>query len=791
MNRQSNDTRYSLRDLEQYYLPSFKAAMVDAGAGSVMCAYQGVNGAPMCANGFLLNRVVREGWGWEGFVVSDCDAIKTMMVKGSPGGNPSFGHAFSLTGAMAVQDGVRAGCDSNCGDPYGAFGAAAIKDGLVTEQQLDASVRRLLRPMFQLGLFDPPAGQPFTGFNWSHVGTAAHRQLALEGARQSLVLLQNGEGAAAATAATAAAAAAAAAAVLPLAPGRKLLVAGPLRNATEVLLGNYNGPMCTGNTGDCRESLGSWIAKLNAGGATAFAPGTLDVCDTHPDANATIAAAVAAAKDADVAVLVLGGDCHEGEGTDRDFLHLPGDQQALLDAMVGAGTPLAVVVINGGPFALDSLKGATAGARAVSVLQAGFPGQEGGQAIAEALFGAYNPSGKLTTTVYPAAYANGEPVGGTPWMDASLRPHTSALGTSEGRTHMFYTGEPLFAFGHGLSYTSFALAFEEEKEEGEGGGEEEGGSGAAAVPTAEVPLADAAEVLPSLSWRVRVTNTGAVAGKETVQAYWSPPDEVDADLRRQLFAFEGVFLAPGASATLEFRLPADASKVATVTEGGDRVFLPGLYGVAFTRGHGADAPAAAVRIVGEGSVTLSTFPSPWVEGQQVTVDACVEGLTDVVPHTEDFVVAYKVWDVVELGGAAEAGGGASSGGGGSSQGNVSRVVHRASGRCLSLDAATSFTELRTCNASSAAQAWRHNAAQRSIAPSSGGGCLATSATASTQLRRNVTVAACSAAAAQKWTIEPSTGFIRSNVPCDAVWPLSCEAGLCLAARTEGIYNVGS
>ena len=147
VNRQSNDTRYSMHDLEAYYLAPFKAAMVDAGAGSVMCAYQGVNGVPMCANGFVLNQVVRNWWGWKGFVVSDCDAIKTMMVRGEPGGNPSFGHAYSLTGAMAVQDGVHAGCDSNCGDPYNVYGRAAIDAGLVDDAMLNASVKRLLRPV--------------------------------------------------------------------------------------------------------------------------------------------------------------------------------------------------------------------------------------------------------------------------------------------------------------------------------------------------------------------------------------------------------------------------------------------------------------------------------------------------------------------------------------------------------------------------------------------------------------------------------------------------------------------
>ena len=143
VNRQSNDTRYTMRDLEQYYLPAFKAAMITAEAGSVMCAYQGVNGVPMCANGFILNHIVRNTWGWKGFVVSDCDALNTMMVASEPGGNSNFGHAYSLNGAMAAQDGTRAGCDSGCSGVYTGFGMQAVAEGLITEKELNASVRRL------------------------------------------------------------------------------------------------------------------------------------------------------------------------------------------------------------------------------------------------------------------------------------------------------------------------------------------------------------------------------------------------------------------------------------------------------------------------------------------------------------------------------------------------------------------------------------------------------------------------------------------------------------------------
>ena len=159
---------------------------------------------------------------------------------------------------------------------------------------------------------------------------------------------------------------------------------------------------------------------------------------------------------------------------------------------------------------------------------------------------------------------------GTPWMDATLRPRQATnLPASEGRTHMFYTGTPLFPFGFGLSYTDFELGW---------AGATAGGAtaGGATGRVVTVAAARVATELPNVTFSVTVTNTGSRRGKETVMAYWSPPDSVDADLKRQLFAFEGVVLDAGASQTLTFSLPADAGSIATVTEGGDRVFHPGL-----------------------------------------------------------------------------------------------------------------------------------------------------------------------------------------------------------------------
>ena len=759
VNRQSNDTRYALHDLERYYLPPFKRAMKDAKAGSVMCAYQGVNGVPMCANGFILNRVVRQSWGWKGFVVSDCDAIKTMMIRGSPGANTNFGHAYSLSGAMAVQDGVRAGCDSNCGDPYRMFGAAAIAQGLVTHTQLDASVKRLLRPMFQLGLFDPPHVQPpWAFYNWSHVGTEEHKQLALEGARQSLVLLSRGRAKPGRTSN---------APLLPLPRGTKLLVAGPLANATRILLGNYNGDACHGGQGGCLPSLAQSIMSFNGAAAlTSVVSAESNGCAAQLN-QSLVDATVATAKVSDVVVLVLGGECHEGEGTDRDSLFLPGYQSALLEEVIALNVPLVVVIINGGPYAIDAI----AGRDRIAILQASFPGQAGGLAIAEALFGETNPSGKLTTTIYPASYAHGEPLGGTPWMDSGVRPDGAA---NAGRTHMWYTGTPLFPFGYGLSYTSFELSFV-----------------APSGGNATVKLVNVTRALSALTYHIRVKNVGTRRGKETVLAFWSPPDTVDPLLRQQLVGFEGVTLDPGKSAVVTLVLPS-AHELATVEENGDRNFYVGDYVLRFSRGHG-NVLETSVRVVAEAEaeeaegrrsssssssaiarVSLSAFPSRWVEGHELTVDACVEGTSDVVAHTELFLVEYKLF-------AYDAA--------------SKRLVHTASKLCVTRSDSSSSggggeLSLSKCVDAAATQEWVYASASGALSPAvgmnssdAGSSCIATGATNASMLRRNVTlVSPCPSGADAKrgsWTLRE--GMVISRLAGGA-------SPLCLAARAEGIYN---
>ena len=580
-------------------------------------------------------------------------------------------------------------------------------------------------------------GQQWTHYNWSHVATDAHKQLAVDAARQSLVLLQNPNN------------------VLPLArtsaagaKKRKMLVAGPLFDATKVMLGNYNGEA----NSSFMPPLWQAIANVSTSGGGGGGGGNVydvvangafdDACDVGK--NSTIPAVVAAAKDADVVVLVLGGDCHEGEGTDRDFLHLPGAQSALFTAVNAIpGVEVVVVLINGGPIAIDEIKPTNA-----AVISAGFPGQAGGQVIGEALFGLTNPSGKTTTTIYPGSYANGEPVAGMPWMDPAIRPHDG----TQGRTYMYYTGTPLYPFGYGLSYTTFSLGF---------------AAGSAPEETV-VQLSDLAAGFGRTVYAVVVTNTGKVPGKETVMAYWSPPDSVDPLLQKQLFAFDGVYLEPGASATLQFALP-EPAKIATITENGDRIFDRGTYTVTFSRGHGAEL-AAYVSIDGmyvDGPVLLSKFPSQWSEGHEVAVDACVEGTSDVVPHTEAFLVDYKRW----------------------AYNTVSKnVQHVASGMCLTAMSAGAVS-LWTCGASGTnrSQAWNYDAAAKSVTAAISNGCLTTGAANASMLRVNVTVAPASAAAgggcklpAAHWVLDVETGFFRSGIE-----------GLCLAATSYGVFNTGS
>ena len=705
--RYANDTRFSLRDLQEYYLQPFRAALVEAKAASVMCAYLSVNGVPMCANGFLLNRVLRQSWNWTGMVVSDCDAIANMRANMT---QCYLAHDYSLTGSMAVQDAVRAGCDQNCGSTFETFGRKALRSGRLSSFHLNVSVRRMLRLLFRLGLFDPPHQTPYSSLGWKDVGSAQHKSLALEGARQSIVLLQNGNQ------------------LLPFPKGKRMLVAGPLFNRTIDLLGNYHGSVCHDGTTSCLTSLVKWITMLNRGGTTVSAQGVPPGCAQD---DTGISDVVKAALTVDYVVVALGGTCHENEGADRDDLTLPGSQVALFNALVGLGKPMAVVVVHGGPYALDRI----VAHKEIALLQTGFAGEAGPQAIAEVLFGEVNPSGKLTTTVYPSNFTKGKPMSGTSWVDPSLRPNAQ----SEGRTHMYYTGKPLFPFGFGLSFTTFSMEV-----------------------LAGVSLQRRLGQAEDTVWRIRLTNTGQSYGREIVQAYWFPPPKVDTHLKRKLYDFQAVELAPAQSKVLSFSRKHAVDSIATVAENGDTMRVKGSYTVFFSRGY-KDEIQMKINVQGKDSKVIERFPSPWVEGQEVTVDACVEGSTDITRHTEPFLLAYKQWRWnVETG----------------------SLIHVNSGRCLAVNPSTLGAVVQTCDGENSWQQWHYDSL-RFWLKSKPEQCLFSASVDAQQVRSRVFLSKQCKQAESQWEIAKN-GWVRLRVPQGQTW--TEQEGLCLALRAEGIFN---
>jgi beta-glucosidase-like glycosyl hydrolase len=714
VSRVSNDTRFSLQDLEQYYLPPFRAALKDAKAESLMCAYQSVNGVPMCANGFLLNRVLREEWNWTGFVVSDCDAIETMQ-SGLWWNNLSF-HQYSPDKVAAVRDGVRAGCDQNCGITYVNYGMEAYKKGLITKNQIDTLIYRQLRTLFRLGMFDPKEDDPYSSYGWNQVGTDFNRQLALEGAQQSIVLLQNGD----------------LTPVLPISKGQRVLLAGPMYNATDALLGNYHGSACPDGTGSCLKSLNDWLRDRVE--LVQALPGVPAGCKED---STGIDEVIDAASNADIVVLALGGGCHEDEGADRDFLHLPGSQRQLYRAVYQTETPLAVVLINGGPFAIDELKAWAD----IAILQAGYPGQSGAQAITGILTGEVNPSGKLTVTIYPESYTNGKPMSGTPWMTSALRP----MEGTEGRSHMFYTGTPLYPFGYGLSYTTFLMQWETEP------------------PSVEWSYDDLKNAISDTdSFDIIVLNNGEAEGKETIQAYWSPPKSVDAQLKRQLFAFESVVLQPGQSCVIRFPIKTALKSISTVSPRGDRVVFPGNYTIVFTRGHG---DILQTQVTATSYYMVRKFPSPWVDKHEVIMEACVEGTHEIIPHTEEFLMAYKLW-----------------------KWEKHLLKHVASGKCLTFDEDCKIVNLQRCSPSNQHQEWTHQTeyggmVRPKICPTH---CLKAMASSALEVRSAVALTSsnCNTPGA-KWKLLPD-GLLRSLVPDGNA--TEQQQYLCLAATSEGRFN---
>jgi beta-glucosidase len=454
--RHQFDAKPSARDLEQTYLPAFRAAIVEGKADSVMCAYNRLDGVPACASDDLLVKRLRGEWGFQGYIVSDCGAIADIFRF----------HKVKPNAAEASAAAVKAGTDLTCGNEYRAL-ADAVKNGLITEKEIDRSLERLFVARFKLGMFDPPERVPFSKIPYSENDSPEHRKLALEAARKSIVLLKN-DG------------------TLPLKPSvSTIAVVGPSANDAISLLGNYNGTPSKQVTP--REGVEAVFAGKAEVHYAAGAPYTADAT-----AEKLLAEAIDVIKDSEVAIVCVGLNPRlEGEemrvtipgfaGGDRTDLKLPEPQEKLVEAAVATGKPVVVVLTSGSALAANY-----AAEHAAAVLELWYGGEEAGTALAETLSGANNPAGRLPVTFYRGVDQL------PPFDDYSMN----------GRTYRYFKGEALYPFGFGLGYSKFAYSGLHSKRSGKGG-----------------------------TVSVRVKNDSAVEGDEVVQLYLTAGGDSIRDLR--------------------------------------------------------------------------------------------------------------------------------------------------------------------------------------------------------------------------------------------------------------------
>ena len=549
-NRFAIDENISLHDLADTFYPAWEGVVIDGQAAGFMCSYNAINGVPSCGSDFLISQLMRNSWGLGqpfgggSYVQSDCGAIEAIYSS----------HHYVKTEVEAVAVALNAGVDVDCGDGYTTMLGAAITEGYTTESVLDASLTRTYILQMLAGRFDPLDRQPFTQIPFEAIDSPEHQALALESALQGMVLLRNDDR------------------ILPLSAGLNIALVGPHGKSQGDLLGNYFEQRCSGGSFDCVSSFFDGLVKYNGKNGTVYFEQGCPVTGSAPPG--AIDAAVALAKKADVVVMALGTNSNVArEGLDAASMTLPGDQAQLAHAVLAVGKPTIVVLLNGGTLSIDDIA-LFQGPSPLAIVEAFYPGEAGGLALAMQLFGWTNRWGKLSATVYPAAYEKQLPI------------TQMSMTASPGRTYKYYTGKPLYPFGFGMSYTTFTLTgscpnsppkktfFLAHQEDG------------SATPSFLLP---SQSVLP-LHCVVTVHNTGARDGDEVVQVFIVPnrssifPPQVTPDpdplALRMLVAFKRIFVGAGQSVDVRFDI--DIPSFGSVDRQGDHVIWSGDYDVVFT-----------------------------------------------------------------------------------------------------------------------------------------------------------------------------------------------------------------
>jgi len=413
--RHSFNAVVSEKDLRETYLPAFKELVKEADVEGVMGAYNRTNGEPCCGSKTLLKKILREEWGFKGYVTSDCWAIKDFHEF----------HGVTSTAPESVALAVNNTCDLNCGNMFGNL-LIAHKEGLVTEEAIDEAVTRLIITRMKLGMFDNPENVPYASIPYSVNDCREHREFALEVSKQSIVLLKNENN------------------ILPLDKNKikSIAVIGPNADSRIALTGNYHGTASRYITvlEGIQDLVGDDVRVFYSEGCHLYK----DKVEELAVPKDRFAEAISAAEMADVVVMCLGLDeTIEGEegvaaqdfsSGDKHNLDLPGLQQELLETIYRTGKPVILVVLAGSALALT-----WADEHIPAIIMAWYPGEEGGKSVASLIFGEYSPSGKLPVTFYRTVEELPD------FRDYSMK----------GRTYRYMKNEALYPFGYGLSYTRF------------------------------------------------------------------------------------------------------------------------------------------------------------------------------------------------------------------------------------------------------------------------------------------------------------------------------------------------
>ncbi|XP_043702161.1 beta-xylosidase/alpha-L-arabinofuranosidase 1-like isoform X3 [Telopea speciosissima] len=499
------DAQVTKQDLKDTFQPPFKSCVIDGNAASVMCSFNKVNGIPTCADPDLLAGVIRDEWKLLGYIVSDCDSVDVIYNA----------QHYTKTPEEAAAKTIMAGLELDCGTFLGQHTEAAIKAGLLNESAVDKAITNNFATLMRLGFFDGNPSRQFYGkLGPNDVCTPENQELAREAAQQGIVLLKNSHGS------------------LPLSPTtiKSLAVIGPNANVTKTMIGNYEGTPCKYTTP---------LQGLTASVPTVYQPGCPNVACT----TAQLDDAKNIASQADATVLVVGADQSiEAEGRDRVDVVLPGQQALLVTEVAKAAKgPVILVIMSGGgmdiSFAKDDHK-------ITSILWVGYPGEAGGAAMADVIFGHYNPSGRLPMTWYPQEYVDKVPM-------TNMNMRADSATDYPGRTYRFYTGKTVYSFGDGLSYSkvSHHLALAPKL---------------VSIPLEEdhvcrsqecksiEPLESSCQNL-AFDIHLRVKNMGRMGGSHTVLLFSTPPSVHNAP-KKHLIGFQKVSLTAQSEQLVKFKV---------------------------------------------------------------------------------------------------------------------------------------------------------------------------------------------------------------------------------------------